>query len=123
MGAFGVVFLVVSEAIETLLDVEGALFGLGAAVIIGLFFRRVEQGAQRLADQVMPGVKATPGYLAERRRTIYQAQVEALARDGELRDHERRALDRLRTELDLDTDHAKTIEAEILQAPPDTTVA
>lgn len=123
VGAFGVVFLLVSEAVETLLDVEGALFGLGAAVIIGLFFRRIEQGAQRLADRMMPGVKATPGYLAERRRTIYRAQVEALARDGELRDHERRALDRLRTELDLDTDHAKTIEAEILQAPPGTTTA
>lgn len=114
LGAFGVAFLVASEAVEALLAIDGLLVGIAAAVGIGLVFRRVEQLAENVADHLMPGVDASSAYLDGRRATIYRAQAESLLADGQISEKERSALDQLRGELGLARTETDEIETDVL---------
>lgn len=109
-GVFALGFLVVSEGIEVLLDVDGTLYGIAAAVIIGVTFRRVEDAAQGLADRLMPGVQDTAAYRQRRARELYRATVEAAADDGRISGTERRMLDRLQDELGLSDPEVQELE-------------
>lgn len=109
-AVFGAVFLIVSEGLETLLDVDGTLYGIGAAIIIGLAFRRVERWAARVADRLMPGVEHTEDYLRQRKLDIYRGAVEDATRDGVVTEAERDVLDGLRARLGLSKGRASRIE-------------
>lgn len=117
VAVFGVAFLAVSEIAEALLGVDGTLYGVGAAVVIGLFFRRVEQGAEYVADRLMPGVEDTEEYRAERKREVYRAAVESAAEDEVITEKERDVLAGLQDELALDRTDALEIERDVLGAP------
>lgn len=114
-AVFAVGFLMVSEVVERVVGIEGTLFGLGAAVAIGLVFRRIEALAEAVADRLMPGVENTPSYRADRRRALYQAAVEAAIHDRRVTDRERDVLSRLQAELELSTQEAAEIESTILE--------
>lgn len=116
VGAFGVAFLAVSEGVEALLGVDGTLYGVAAAVAIGLFFRRIEEGAEYVADRLLPGVEDTPEYRARRKEEIYRAQLEELMADDQVTSKERRALLRLQEDLGLDGDTANRLERDVLGA-------
>lgn len=115
-GVFGVTFLAVSEIVERLLGVEGAIYGVVAAVSIGLFFQHIENGAAYVADRLMPGVEDTEAYRRTQKEQIYQAQLEELMADEQVTTKERRALLRLQESLGLDADAANRLEREMLGA-------
>lgn len=115
-GTFGALFLVVSEGVEFLLGVEGTLYGVGAAVLVGLFFRRVEAAAQDVADVLMPGVEDTEEYREQRKLQVYRDAVEDAAGDEEVTEKERDVLDGLRENLGLDADVANSLERDVLGA-------
>lgn len=113
VAAFAVAFLVVSEVVERVLDVQGELFGLAAAVGVGLAFRRVERAATRLTGRLMPGVKDTAEYRASRKRAVYRAALEEAAADGALTPKDRRVLGVLAAQLGLNAQAASAIEREV----------
>lgn len=113
---FGIVFVAVAEGVERLLGLQGTLYGLLAAVSVSLFIRRVEIGAERVADRLMPDVQDTPAYREQRRAEIYRAQLEQLMADEQITTKERKALLQLQEDLGLDGDEATRLEREVLEA-------
>lgn len=116
LGALGVTFLIVSEVVEVLLDIDGFLFGVGAAVAIGLVFRRIENAAERVTNRLVPRVRDPSTYLEGRRSAIYRAQAQSLLADEAISEKERGALDRLRDELGISQATADRIEADVRAA-------
>lgn len=114
VAAFALVFLVASEVVEGLLVVDGWVFGLAAAVALGLGFRRIEGAAARLADRVMPSVEDTAVYRRERGIELYRAAFESACLDGEVTSKERAVLATLRERLVLDEARARDIERVVL---------
>lgn len=116
VAVFAVAFLVVSEAVERVLNVEGLLFGLAAAVTIGLVFRRVERLGEAVADRLMPDVEDTEGYRTVRRREVYAAAVESALIDGRITDAERDVLATLADQLDMTAGEARALERDVTGA-------
>lgn len=114
LGGFVLVFFLVSEGLETLVEgTVGEWAGLVAAGVLAFLFRRLEQAADRFADRVMPGVEDTQAYREERKREIYGATVEDLLADGELSERDRRILSNLRDELEVEQPTAERIEDRV----------
>jgi hypothetical protein len=111
-------FLVASELVERLLGVQGELFGIAAAVAVGLVFRRVEGLAGRVADRLMPGVEDTDAYRRVRRHDVYRATVESALQDGEITERERAVLATLAEQMALSTREAQRIEQDVVAAMP-----
>lgn len=116
VAAFATTFLVASELFERFLNIDGTLIGLTAAIGIGLVFRRVEAGANALADRMMPAVEDTEAYRQDRKRALYRAAAEAAAADGVITTEERAMLDTLRREIELDAESAVALERAALEA-------
>lgn len=114
VGAFGFAFLVVSEGVEILIGVDGALYGIVAAVVIGAFFRRIEDGAERFADRLMPGVEDSDEHRAKRKEELYRATLEEVLADGQMTTKDRRVLLSLQDNLDLAEGEASRLEREVL---------
>ncbi len=112
-AVFAVVFLTASELVERSIGVEGVWFGVGAAVLIGLFFRRVERVGEAVADRIMPGVEDTEEYRDRRAREIYQAALESALVDGTVTDRERDVLATLADQLGLSAGDARGIERDV----------
>lgn len=113
VGGFVLVFFTVSEGLETLAEgTLGEWAGLAAAGFLAFLFRPLERAADRMADEVMPGVEDTQAYRAKRKREIYRATIEDLLGDGELSERDRRILGNLRDELEIDPPTADQLEAE-----------
>lgn len=115
-AVFGAVFVTVGELVELLLGLDGTTYGLLAAVSVGLFIRRIESGAERIADRLMPGVEDTPHYRASRKEEIYRAQLEHLLKDQQITAKERQALLQLQEDLGLDGTAVTRLEREVLDA-------
>lgn len=115
-AVFGGVFVTVGELVEVVLGLDGTLYGLLAAVSVGLFIRRIEIGAERVADRAMPGVEDTPDYREDRKKEIYRAQLEQLMADEQVTAKERQALLQLQEDLGLSGDVANRLEREVLEA-------
>jgi len=115
-GAFATAFIVASQVVERLLDVQGVWFGLGAAVLVGLAFRPLERAAERLADRLMPGVRDTEEYRTVRKREVYRAAVESALQDGVITENERDVLATLAQQLGLGPAEARGIE-RVAMAP------
>lgn len=114
LGAFLLVFLVVSEGIEILVsDAAGTWAGLGAAGLLTFTLKPLERGAEEVANRVMPGVDESPAYREKRKQEIYQAALERVLGDEVLTDRERSMLTGLQQELGLDAEKARSIEARL----------
>lgn len=116
---FAAVFFLTSEVLQALLPLESELVGVLAAAAIALVLRPIRRAAEDVADRIMPGVEDTEEYRAERKQAVYRASVEELDAGGGITEKERRALDRLREELELDASEAERIEAEVVEEEDD----
>jgi len=118
VAAFALAFLVVSEVVERSLGVQGEIFGIAAAVAVGLVFRRVERVAGRLANRLMPGVEDTQTYRTVRKHEVYRAAVESALQDGEITERERNVLATVAEHMGLSTADARRIEQEVEPVAP-----
>lgn len=113
VGAFVVVFVLVSEGAEALLAGQyGPLAGLVAAGVLAFAFRPLERFAQRVADSAMPRVRDTREYRTVRKREVYRAALESAFQDGVVTDGERDVLATLAVQLGLSVGDARAIERE-----------
>ncbi|HLE97248.1 MAG TPA: hypothetical protein VI997_07750 [Candidatus Thermoplasmatota archaeon] len=116
-AAFLVAFIVVAEVAENWLDARlGLVAGGVAAAALLLALHPLQRLAGRVADAVLPGVSASPEYMAYRKLHVYRAAAEEIVSDGTVTPKERAALDRLRRELGLAEDAAAAIEADAAAA-------
>ena len=116
VAVFVAVFFVAGAIAEQWLQQYGVVVG-GAAVGLLLFaLRPLERAADRLANAAMPGVEATPAYVAFRKVEVYKATVEDLASDGGISDADRRVLDALRRKLGLTEEDARAVERDVVPA-------
>lgn len=109
--------LVVAEVTQILVsNAFGIVAGILAAV--GLFFakRPLERAADRIANVALPGVDATPEYVARQKLAVYRAAVESAHETGGIDERERAALARLREKLGIPEPDALQAEADVLGA-------
>jgi hypothetical protein len=108
------VFLVMSEALESVVAVDGLVAGVLLAMLVAVFLRPAQTLAERMVVKLMPNVNPNDAYLEERRFEIFRAALESAAIDGKISPDEREMLDRLQAELGLDAGLAKRLEREAL---------
>lgn len=115
---FVAVFFIASEGAQVLFaDVAGnEILGVLAAGALVFFLAPLQRFADEVGDRVMPGVEDTAEYRAQRKETIYRAQLEELMADEQVTSKERRALLRLQESLGLDGNTASRLEREMLGA-------
>ncbi|HEV8359125.1 MAG TPA: protein kinase, partial [Candidatus Thermoplasmatota archaeon] len=117
---FLAVFLVVSQVASVFVaPATGTLLGaLGAAMLL-LVLADVRRMSDRVADHLLPEVRASPAYLQGKKLEVYRAALQhALLPDGGVRPDEEPGLARLRADLGLtERDHA--VLAYMLAAGPD----
>jgi uncharacterized membrane protein YebE (DUF533 family) len=112
-----VVFLVMSEALESVVAVDGLVAGVLLAMLVAVLLRPAQTLAERFVAKLMPDVNPNDAYLEERRLSIFRAALEGAAIDGEISRDEREVLNRLQSELGLDAGLARTLEREALSGP------
>ena len=91
----------------------GLLLGAVAAGLMLFGLGHIRRFAEVLANGAMPGVSATPEYVAYRKFEVYRAAFEGLYADAVVSDKERAMLDRLRIKLGIQSGDALAIEEEI----------
>lgn len=112
-AAFVGVYFLTSEATEAVLsEAAGPWVGLAAAGLLTLVQSRLQRGAERVAEAVLPGVRAPAQMAAAERQALYLEQAAALWADGELTDKDRRVLAVARARLGLAEDVAARLEQE-----------
>lgn len=117
-ATFVLAFFGISESVEFFVgEAVGRWAGLGAAGLMTLAFRPIEEGATQLANRVMPGVDDSDAYARERKSEVYQAAVERAAGDEVLTEREKQILAGLREDLGLGTNQAHEIERRVLEQP------
>lgn len=109
-------FLVVSEALESIVPVEGVVTAIVLAVVIAVILRPAQKVAERFANQLMPGVTPTRGYLHERRLNVFRSALEGAIADGEITQNEEAILSRLRVQLEITKDEEQTLRRSVLQS-------
>lgn len=114
------VFLVASEALESVIAVDGLVAGVLLAMLVAVLLRPAQTVAERIAAKLMPNVKPDDAYFEQRRHAIFRAALESATIDGEISPDERKLLNRLKSELGLDDGLASRLEREALseQAKP-----
>lgn len=108
------VFLVMSEALESVVAVDGLVAGVLLAMLVAVLLRPAQTVAERVAVGLMPNVRPDDAYLEQRRLSIFEAALESATLDGEISRDERELLDRLQSELGLDGELARRLEMEAL---------
>ena len=108
------VFLVMSEALESVVAVDGVVTGVLLAMLVAVLLRPAQTVAERIVVKLMPNVNPNDAYLEERRLAIFRAALESAAIDGEISRDEREMLDRLQSELGLDVGLARRLEGDAL---------
>jgi hypothetical protein len=106
------VFLVMSEALESVVAVDGVVAGVLLAMLVAVLLRPAQTVAERIVVKLMPNVNPNDSYLEERRFAIFRAALESAMIDGEISRDERDMLDRLQSELGLDAGLARKLERE-----------
>lgn len=113
-ASFVAVFFVASEATEAVLETQlGPVVGLLAAGGMALASEPLGRVSQRVADAVMPGVTASPGYLDSRKEQVYRSACEGSLEDGAVTTRERRLLLHLRESLGLTEEQTAAIESSV----------
>ena len=110
LAAFGAAFFLGSELLEELIPIESLVLGVAAAGAMSLALRPLKRFAERLADQLMPGVEASPVYLAGRKADVYRAAFESGIADEKVTVRERAMLNGLRRQLGLTIEEVAIIE-------------
>jgi hypothetical protein len=106
-------FFIGSELVESVVPVDGTLFGVAAAGLIVLLLRPVQRLAQRFAGRVLQGVESSPAYLESRKLDVYRATLEAALEDGQVTDAEHTILRRLREQLGISDADAAAAEQQL----------
>ena len=114
------VFLVVSEALESVVAVDGVVTGILLAMLVAVLLRPAQTVAERIAGAVLPNVELDDAYFEQRRLAIFRAALESATIDGRISSDEREMLTRLQMELGLGNDVAATLEREALAAAVET---
>lgn len=113
---FVLVFYVAAKVAETYLSREaGWVAGAIAAGLLLFAAPRLSKAAERVSSTALPGVAASPGYIAYRKLEVYKAAVESALETGPLDTRERAILDRLRAKLGLSAADAAAIEADLAE--------
>lgn len=114
-GIVVMTFFIVSElASNFIADKTGSnAVGLGAAAILLVVEARVTRAGRRLAHRTFPEVTSGSGYLAGRREAVYRAAYESATRDGTIESLDRRVLETLAAELELDPNEVARIEGSV----------
>ena len=108
------VFLVMSEALESVMNVDGVVAGVLLAMLIAVLLRPAQTVAERIAEGLMPNVRPDHAYIEQRRIAIFRAALESATIDGHVSRDEREMLRRLQSELSLDDGLASRLEGEAL---------
>jgi hypothetical protein len=94
-----------------------------AAGFVTAVFQPLQRMAERLADQIMPGVNTSGSYLAERKHEVYRNAVEGAVQDGFISERERAILIKLRESLGVSAPEAAQIEHQVQSALRDEPVS
>lgn len=108
------VFLVMSEALESVVAVDGLVAGVLLAMLVAVLLRPAQTVAEQVAAGLMPNVRPDEAYFEQRRLAIFRAALESATIDGQISRDEREMLDRLQSELSLDDELASRLEREAL---------
>ncbi len=108
-------FFLGSELLEGLVPVEGTILGLLSAGVIVALLKPVQAVAERFAGRIMTGVSDHPSYLEGQKHQVYRAALEGALEDGSISDRERSILDRLRDQLGIDSEIARTLERDTVR--------
>lgn len=109
---FAGVFFLASEGLEELVPTEGLWLGLGAAALLALALKPIENFAGHVVDRMMPDVQSTGDYVRARKLEVYRDAVEGLLADGTITAKERRVLEQLKTRLGLHPSEARRLEQD-----------
>jgi hypothetical protein len=105
------VFFVSAELAERFVSAEfGYVIGAVAAAVLLLVHKPVERFAEGFSRTVLPGVEASPEYVAFRKLQVYLEAVEAAYEDGQLSKEDRAILKRLQTTLGVAAKDAERLE-------------
>jgi hypothetical protein len=106
------VFLIASEALESVVAVDGIVSGILLAMLVAVMLKPAQIFAERVAGGLLPNVRSDAAYFEQRRLSIYEAALESAAVDGIITADEREMLRRLQSELGLDDEVVATLERE-----------
>lgn len=107
-------FLVASELIESVVDVDGLVLGVVLALVIAAALKPAQIVAERFAVAAMPKVRDDSAYMDDRRRIVLRGALESAWADGHLSQREQNFVRMLREELDVSEAMARQVEAEVL---------
>lgn len=110
VAMIGGIFVVCSEVLETLVPVQGELWGIAIAVIIILLLRPVQLLVLRMTGSVVKRADRRSGDVDQRKLEVYRAAVEGALEDGIVTDKERCILRRLRENLQLSEADVHSVE-------------
>ena len=91
------------------------LIGAFAAAALVFVYKPVERFAASLFSAVLPGVEASPAYIAFRKLEVYLEAVEAAYEDGHLSQEDRVILKRLQAKLGVQSADAARLEEDARQ--------
>ena len=91
------------------------LIGAFAAAALVFVYKPVERFAASLSSAVLPGVEASPAYIAFRKLEVYLEAVEAAYEDGHLSQEDRVILKRLQAKLGVQSADAARLEEDARQ--------
>jgi hypothetical protein len=113
VSSFVVVFLLVSQILENVVDARlGYIAGGIATTLLLLALNPLQKFAERLSNVAMPKVEDTELYRGYRKLEVYRDAFEAFLMDGRVSKRERLALERLRTKLGLSWGIVERLEAD-----------
>jgi len=113
-AVFVAVFLIVEQLVQNWFTGRfGLLVGAVAAGLLLFALGPIRHFAEALSNGAMPGVAATPEYVAFRKLEVYRAAFEGLYADASVSEKERAMLERLRIKLAIRSADALAIEDEV----------
>src|SRR5262245_4682520 len=105
------VFFVSAELAERFVSEEfGYVIGALAAGVLLLVHKPVERFAEQFSRAALPGVEASPEYVAFRKLQVYLEAVEAAYEDGQISKEDRVILKRLQSTLGVAAKDAERLE-------------
>jgi hypothetical protein len=111
-------FLTTAKLAEQFISDElGYVIGAFAAAALVFVHKPVERFAARFSSAMLPGVEASPAYVAFRKLEVYLEAVEAAYEDGQISPADRVILNRLRDKLGVEAVDAKRLEEDARREP------
>jgi hypothetical protein len=109
-------FFAAAEIAKSVVSEEfGYVIGAFAAAALVFVLKPVERFAASLSSALLPGVEASPAYLAFRKLEVYLEAVEAAYEDGQLSQEDRVILKRLQAKLGVQSVDAARLEEDARQ--------